>query len=113
MRYRRSKKKFFVLKDGRRKEEYAAELAPRHLHLQKRKEKAVSADRVDVGAIMGYMALFLALFSIMFYPIAFGSLSVILGLLAASYGARTLGYTAIGFGGFSVLFSLLYPLFFA
>ncbi|WP_245592189.1 hypothetical protein [Ectobacillus panaciterrae] len=66
--------------------------------------------KTDTSVIVGYVALFLALFSITFYPLVFGSLGVVIGLLAVRYGARTLGFTAIGFGGFSVLFSLLYPL---
>ena len=60
--------------------------------------------------MIGYVALFLSLFSIAFYPVTLGSLAILVGLLAVNFGARTLGYTAIGFGSFSVLFTLLYPL---
>jgi hypothetical protein len=97
--------------NGLKKEEYAAEFAPSRFHLRKQEAvRAYDSDRIDAGSIIGYVALFLSLFSIAFYPIVFGMLGVALGLLAVSYGARTLGFTAIGFGGFSLLFAILYPL---
>lgn len=92
-------------------EEYAMELTPRHLQVKKSENNDLLSRRTDTGVIVGYIALFIALFSIAFYPIVFGAFGVIMGLLAVRYGARTLGYTAIGFGAFSLLFSLLYPLF--
>ena len=67
-------------------------------------------EGTNTGAMIGYVALFLSLFSIAFYPVTLGSLAILVGLLAVNFGARTLGYTAIGFGSFSVLFTLLYPL---
>jgi hypothetical protein len=106
------KKRIHHLKSGEKQEEYAVEITPQRLPIKRRrKEIHREEDRIDIGTIVGYIALFISLFSIAFYPITFGSLSILIGLLAVYYGAKTLGYTAIGFGGFSVVFSLLYPLF--
>ncbi|MFX3625315.1 MAG: permease [Ectobacillus sp.] len=93
-----------------KEEEYAAELTPRGLHFQADKDTDLLTEKTNIGIITGYVALFLALFSVAFYPVIFGSLAVAIGLLAVRYNAKTLGYTAIVFGGFSVLFSILYPL---
>jgi hypothetical protein len=90
-------------------EEYATELSPRFFHADSSEEHDLLTPKADTGVIIGYIALFLALFSIVFYPIIFGALAVGIGLLAVRYGAKTLGFTAIGFGAFSVLFSLLSP----
>ncbi|MBO9129546.1 permease [Bacillus sp. 165] len=92
------------------KEEYAAEVVPTRFYMGERPIHQATEDRTEAGTIMGYVALFVALFSIAFYPVVFGIVSVVLGLLAVSYGAKTLGFTAIGFGGFSLLFTILYPL---
>ena len=92
-------------------EEYAAEISPAGIPIRhKRKEIANEIEGTNTGAMIGYVALFLSLFSIAFYPVTLGSLAILVGLLAVNFGARTLGYTAIGFGSFSVLFTLLYPL---
>ncbi|MCP8968924.1 permease [Ectobacillus sp. SYSU M60031] len=95
--------------DQKHEEEYAAELTTGRLQAYRQTREQ---DGISTGRIVGYMALFLSLFSIAFYPIVFGALGVVMGLIAARYGAKTLGYTAIGFGGFSVLFSILYPMLF-
>lgn len=94
-------------KSGEKKEEYAAELTPQYA------QQSEKGERTNIGAVVGYIGLFLALFSIALYPILFGSLAIIMGLLAVNYASKTLGYTAIGFGSFSVLFSILYPLLFS
>ncbi len=64
------------------------------------KEIANEIEGTNTGAMIGYVALFLSLFSIAFYPVTLGSLAILVGLLAVNFGARTLGYTAIGFGSF-------------
>lgn len=98
------RKRTHHFKSGEKEEEYAAELAPQHM------QRSEQGERANTGVIVGYIGLFLALFSIALYPIVFGSLSILMGLLAVNYGSKTLGYTAVGFGSFSVLFSILYPL---
>jgi len=106
------KKRTHHLKSGEKQEEYAVEISPQRLPIRRRRtEVHKEEERTDIGIIVGYVALFLSLFSIAFYPITLGSLSILIGLLAVHYEAKTLGYTAIGFGGFSLLFSLLYPFF--
>lgn len=102
------KKRTHHFKSGEKNEEYAAEIAPPIR--RRRKEIADEIEGYNIGTVVGYIALFLSLFSIAFYPVTFGSLSILIGLLAVNFGAKTLGYTAIGFGSFSVLFTLLYPL---
>lgn len=99
-------------KSGEKNEEYAAEISPAGIPIRhKRKEIANEIEGTNTGAMVGYVALFLSLFSIAFYPVTLGSLAILVVLLlAVNFGARTLGYTAIGFGSFSVLFTLLYPL---
>lgn len=98
-------------KSGEKNEEYAAEISPAGIPIRRnRKEITNEIKGTNTSAIVGYVALFLSLFSIAFYPVTLGSLSILVGLLAVNFGARTLGYTAIGFGSFSVLFALLYPL---
>lgn len=98
-------------KSGEKNEEYAAEISPAGIPIRhKRKEIANEIEGTNTGAMVGYVALFLSLFSIAFYPVTLGSLAILVGLLAVNFGARTLGYTAIGFGSFSILFTLLYPL---
>lgn len=93
------------------KEEYAAEISTQHLPTKRRRDENVQENnRISTGTIIGYIALFLALFSIAVYPITFGLLSIVLGLVAVYYGAKTIGYTAAGFGAFSVFFTLFYPL---
>ncbi|CAM4181940.1 hypothetical protein [Bacillus manliponensis] len=93
-------------------EEYAAEIYAQRLPTKRRRDLLAQEEnsRSSTGTIIGYLALFLALFSIAFYPLTFGITSVILGLIAVFLGAKTLGYTAIGFGAFSVLFTIFYPL---
>ena len=105
------RKRTHHFKSGQKNEEYAVEISPQHLPIrQRRKEIAHEIEGTNIGTLIGYVALFLSLFSIAFYPVTLGSLSILIGLLAISFGARTLGYTAIGFGSFSILFTLLYPL---
>ncbi|MEH7458188.1 permease [Bacillus pseudomycoides] len=105
------RKRTHHLKSGQKNEEYAVEISPQHLPIrQRRKEIAHEIEGTNTGTLIGYVALFLSLFSIAFYPVTLGSLSILIGLLAINFGARTLGYTAIGFGSFSILFTLLYPL---
>ncbi|EMA6343079.1 permease [Bacillus cytotoxicus] len=104
------RKRTHRFKSGQKNEEYAAEIAPHHLPIRKRyKETSNEVEGSNTSTIIGYVALFLSLFSIAFYPVTLGSLSILIGLLAVNFGAKTLGYTAIGFGSFSVLFTLLYP----
>lgn len=94
-------------KSGEKNEEYAAEISPAGLPIRhKRKEIANEIEGTNTGAMIGYVALFLSLFSIAFYPVTLGSLAILVGLLAVNFGARTLGYTAMVLGVF--LFYLLY-----
>lgn len=93
------------------KEEYAAEISAQPLPTERKRDEDVQENnRINAGTVIGYIALFLALFSIAVYPITFGLFSIVLGLVAVYYGAKTIGYTAVGFGAFSVLFTLFYPL---
>ena len=59
--------------------------------------------------MVGYVALFLSLFSIAFIQLR-SAPSNFSWPISCQFRARTLGYTAIGFGSFSVLFTLFYPL---
>lgn len=107
-----SKKHKHHKKMNQHNEEYAAEIYAQRLPTKRRRDLLAQEEntRSSAGTIIGYIALFIALFSIAFYPITFGITSIILGLVAVYFGAKTIGYTAVGFGAFSVLFTLFYPL---
>lgn len=92
-------------------EEYATDITPDQFHINRSENEDLLSSGINWGVITGYLALFIALFSIAIYPILFGILAILIGLLAIRFGARTLAFTAIGFAAFSVLFSLLYPVF--
>ena len=67
-------------------EEYATEISPAGIPIRhKRKEIANEIEGTNTGAMVGYVALFLSLFSIAFYPVTLGSLAILVGLLAVNF----------------------------
>ncbi|UOY92783.1 permease [Ectobacillus sp. JY-23] len=85
----------------RHDEEYAAEITPHD-------SVNLLTSKTNKGVILGYIALFISLFSIAFYPVFLGSIGIVAGLIALRYGAKTLAFTAIGFSAFSIVFSLFF-----
>ena len=60
--------------------------------------------------MIGYVALFLSLFSIAFYPVTLGSLAILVGLLAVNFGAEHLDIQQLVLVVFLFYLLLLYPL---
>lgn len=70
-------------------EEYAAEISPAGLPIRhKRKEIANEIEGTNIGAMIGYVALFLSLFSIAFYPVTLGSLCDFSWLISCQFRSK-------------------------
>ena len=63
-----------------------AEISPAGIPIRhKRKEIANEIEGTNTSTMVGYVALFLSLFSIAFYPVTLGSLAILVGLLAVNF----------------------------
>ncbi|UOY93273.1 imidazole glycerol phosphate synthase [Ectobacillus sp. JY-23] len=82
-------------------EEYAAEVAPARI-------KHTAAEPTSGGAIFGFIALALGILSFFTFPVFFGIAAVLIGLYAASKGARTTGRIAIILGAVAAVMALVF-----
>lgn len=70
-------------------EEYAAEISPAGIPIRhKRKEISNEIEGTNTGAMIGYVALFLSLFSIAFYPVTLGSLCDFSWLISCQFWSK-------------------------
>ncbi|WP_099192518.1 hypothetical protein [Tepidibacter mesophilus] len=85
------------------KTEYAPELTADSKFYKKEKGK----DSTNAN-IMGYLAVFASVVSLFTYPVTFGVIGIILGIMSIYSGAKTLGYWAIGIGIVTSVASLFF-----
>lgn len=63
-------------------------------------------DRTNVNSAYGWVALALSIVSFFWMPVILGAAGIIVGFIARSRGANTLGMTAIVAGAASIIISL-------
>jgi hypothetical protein len=80
-------------------EEFSAEITPNTNDLPQLNQRTTAL-------IIGYIGLFFALFSMVFFPLFLGISGICCGVYAIKFQQKTLGYTVIAFASFSILFTL-------
>jgi hypothetical protein len=106
------------------REEYAAEVAPNVIDLNRREKETVrpdtterdlneglnvsetNVDDVTGGRGIAGLALALSILSLFVMPIILGAAGIIIGFIARRRGATTLGAWAIGIGAVSIIVGL-------
>jgi len=89
-----------------RDEETSSELTADDADTTSEIENMNDDDQSDVNSVYGWVALALSIVSFFWMPIILGGAGIIVGFIARSRGAGTLGMTAIVAGAASIIISL-------
>lgn len=87
------------------REETAAEIAA-PVSLGRRKSYEDAGAREAGGTGVGFLALALSIISLFVMPILFGAAGIVLGFVARSKGAQSIGAWAIGIGAVSIIIGI-------
>lgn len=85
--------------------EYGAELSPDRSNF---KEARKYNDTFTGSSVIGYLAILSSIISFFAYPVTFGIIGVVLGIIAINSNAKTLGYWAVGIGLLTSVASLFF-----
>lgn len=85
--------------------EYGAELSPERSEFR---ENTKYNDTFTGTNVIGYLAILSSIISFFAYPVTFGIIGIVLGIIAINSNAKTLGYWAVGLGLLTSIASLFF-----